>query len=320
MIETRLARETSRKLLFQHQHGRGWAYAVAGLVILGYAFKSSNSSFEALCAGSVSLLVVGFGLIQLCFRDQLSLDIEARRYRRRQGPAWTLRTYTGTFDGIDGVVLSYHPRWLQWLSRSPKAWRLELAFRSVWARPVLIEKIAAESAAYVRLERYARRLRVSALDRTTAGEERVLDSDPETDSGRDNPRSLVAVVGTPPRGGIELRGTPGHETILLPPIGPWGGRLQIERTGNFLRISTVRRGRRQDVHVLHWRTIREIDLRPSLVGDRSRRRQLFIRSDCGVIRGGHHLDRLSLEWLRVAVCLMARLPVKFVSWRLIRHY
>ena len=309
MIETKLRRENARELLFWHRSAWGWVCIATGLALFAMTRDTDPSGSLALRAWFVIAVFLGFGLVYVCRRDRLRLDLESRRYHRQQGPFWALRTETGTFDQIEGVVLTCNPPELEWfwhLTKGPKAWQLELTFRGVWEGPALIAKLADETSAYAKLEHYARLLGLPALDRTTEGVQRVIDLDPEIDLDLDVPIGVAATAGMPPfDSGIELRGKPGRETIRLPPAVSWGGRLQIERSGNFLRFCTMRRGRRRGAHVLHRREIKEIELRPLLFRDTSGRHQLFIRSDRGIVRIGQRLDPRALEWLRLAVRAMA---------------
>ncbi len=332
LIETRLRRETPAELVFTYRHGWGWASVAFALAVLSLALTTTRSFPLELRAYVVSLTMLGLGLYQICQRDRLCLDVEAHTYHRRSGPFWAPRAVRGSLDDAVGVVLVYDPPRFRWFWDLSTAWRVKLAFKSALDRPVLFRKTRDESAAYGCLEHYARLLRVPALDRADEGEERLLDVDPEpartpVDASlpeadappatvADHSMSLVAMVGMPPAAsGIELRGGPGREAILLPKAVPWGGRLQIERAGNFLRFSTDRDGRRHRptsrrrracAQILHRREIREIDLRQPLVGDRSQERQLFIRSSRGIVRVGRRLDLQSLAWLLDAVQAMAQ--------------
>ena len=329
IIEARLKRSSSRELYFRHRYGWGWLSVTIGLAMLGLAQGSSTLDWPSLKAYLVGFLLLGIGLGQLCLRDELRLNVETRRFSRRDGLFWAPTSSIGSFDEIDGVVLAYYPPNVQWLwelIKYPKPWQVELELGAGQGRPVLIQKTSDESVAYAALEHYARLLRLPALDRTRDGEALLLGIEPEDvpepapDHGA--PMSLAVTVGAPPAAsGIELRGAPGRETILLPPGLPLRGRLQIERIGNYLRFSTVRRGRRHgatsrrkraNAHVLHRREIREIELRP-LVGSRSHRRQVFVRTARGTLRVGRRLDRQSVEWLLAAVRAMAQRPAYAVA-------
>ncbi len=390
MTETRLISQSSRELLFQDNRWWDWIYIPAGMAFLIVSFfsNSSDSNLSMLPTFGFSMVLMVIGITLISFRDQLSLDLETRTFLRQGAARWTTRVVHGSFDEIEGVVLSHQPprrRRLLKLFAQPETWRIELAFPAP-ARPVLIEKTVDEAAAYASLVHFARLLRRPAFDGTAGGEQRrpYANSEPlpeplpepalEEDAAGPDPITsrepviasatinLASAVGSPPASsGIELPADPGRETILLPSLLPrWFlivsgalsltfvglavatvrsaidsgafslgalvpglvcvvvallawipsmrmacSRLRIDRMGSFLRFSTARHGRRYRVRMLHCREIETIDLRPSIVGYRSRKRQLFIRSARGIIRVGHNLDRRSVEWLLDAMRVMA---------------
>ncbi|MEM7355058.1 MAG: hypothetical protein AAF657_29885, partial [Acidobacteriota bacterium] len=257
LTDTRLYREDSRELLLKHPQWYGLILVPAGLafVLLGLNPEVSAIHTARAYVGAAACLVGG--LLYLSFRDRWVLDLERRTYYRHGGFFLAPQASHGSFDEIERVVMVRRTRAVQWWWDSPETWWIQMVFRARGER-VSLESLHDESTAYYRLEHFARLLGAPAFEFRDGAERRVQKEGQtagappaapgEPASTQVPERAAAATSEVPARGaidaeehgpsvssadgrmplvappadsGIELRGAPGRETILLPPVLPW---------------------------------------------------------------------------------------------------
>ena len=254
LSDTELRKEATQELLLEHPQWLGPVVAGVGLALVFGASAAELSPFQSVQSLLIGALYLAIGTYCFCLRDRLSLDVVARTYHRHRGFFLTPREARGSFDDLDGVVLTRPYRWWSFFWESPKKWQIQLAFRSR-GELVNLEAQVDESTAYARLEHFASLLDLPAFDRTGGDERRLfdatagtetgslaespgeephgtapavdeeaappIDGSPELATARPAAAERIAVVGDPPVGsGIELAGAPGRQKILLPPVLP----------------------------------------------------------------------------------------------------
>jgi hypothetical protein len=231
--EVKLKRESERELFFAHYPLGGVVVAVFGAAF-GYlptylgADPGTRWVFDA--GGGFLALV---GLFGAFWRYELRLDLLARTYTRRRGFWPSPKRATGSLDELKGVILTQ-----QWDRSSSSRggatyhpwWKVSLDFQG-WEKPVSIEALGSEQKGQERLEYYAKKLKVPAVDRT--GELEKKRNWDELDLGLADrerrplaeERQVAAVDPSvpPPRSRIRVTGYPGHRAVVLPSLGCNGG-------------------------------------------------------------------------------------------------
>jgi hypothetical protein len=229
-VELPLLSEGDREMVFAHRPLGGWVFCGIGASVFYAAFSGLISDATARWwFGGAGAFFAVIGLLGAFWRHELSLDLVTRTYRRRKGfwPHAAIRR--GSLDDLDGVVLKTEIR----RSSSAKGgshhfpvWVLGLAF-SGERKPVSIMEFRQETKAYQGLESLAKKLRITAIDRTEEQEKRTpwdaLDRPLLDEIRKDSSRWKGAagrVVPPMPYGStIQLLGEPGRRTILLPRPG-----------------------------------------------------------------------------------------------------
>lgn len=222
-------------------------------IVLRHNFKASffvGVGFAAAAIAAVTLIPskvrflfgAGFGFFALLvglftlWRDQLEIDLGTRQWRRRYGFVGSVQETRGGIDEIPEVVLD-----LQRIAASEDnaaSWHVSIKAPR-WKSAIVLEAHAQEETGYAALEKWAKKLRRDAVDRSGQVEVRTawdaLDR-PVRERLREGgvaaetaavPDALVAAFGAParvsaqPPAGSRILVTreSGRTRIALPPIG-----------------------------------------------------------------------------------------------------
>jgi hypothetical protein len=187
-------------------------------------------------AAGLGLFVLLFGIAGF-WRDQVVIDLGSRQWRRRSGFLGSTVETRGALDDIPAVEMT--------LVRQPgsdhdqSSWNVSFQ-APVWKTPVVVETHAQEEAGYRALERWAKKLRRDAVDRTGVQEVRTA-WDALDRPLRDRVPAEVAEVAEvaavselPPAGSrivVTREGT--ARRIVLPPIGWNAGATVVSIFGLF---------------------------------------------------------------------------------------
>jgi hypothetical protein len=223
--EVNLIRENDRELYFAHRPLSGVVFMLIGMGIVYFFFFSSHVREQAVrwifSAGGALFALIGFG--GALWRYELRLDLLTRTYSGRRG-FWPHATpLKGSLDDLTGMLLTSR------VDRSDKSsvtvWTVSLGFQG-WDKPVTVMETQTEVTAYGTLEHYAKKLRITAIDRTGAGERRT----PWTDLDKplaEQPDHAISIPPLPAGSPIEFVNRPGRRTIIFPAQGFTGAGLFI---------------------------------------------------------------------------------------------
>jgi hypothetical protein len=218
-----LRRESDTELHFAHAPSSGWLFAAIGIAIAveGPHFIDEDAWQWMVVVFGVLCVAIGMG--GAFWRFELTFDLLTRTYRGRKGFWPSPRPLQGSFEQIEGVVLTR--KWWRRSgsnggSRAHAVWSVGLALPG-WDEPVSVLESTREEKGYRLLEELARKLQVAALDRTGESETRrswqhldrpLAEADPvEAGSG---------APGQPPADSrIEWLPLSGASRIALPPSG-----------------------------------------------------------------------------------------------------
>jgi len=219
-----LVSESADCLRFAFRHGVGWVIlAVACLLAALAVWVVEDLLFRVPVAfvGGVFLIV---GILVVLWRCELILDLRSRTHGGRRGFWPRTKSFSGSLDEIIGVELTR-----TWSSTGDSGdvvlWELRLLFQD-WELSDTIFQTNTEEDAYEKLERYSRKLRVPAVDRTGTAEVRRTWQDLDRTAAEDAARrgELPERLPPPPGSHIDLEWRSGRVTIVLRAagLGVWG--------------------------------------------------------------------------------------------------
>ena len=202
---------------------RPWWPSLFLLLVFGGLTVVALTEIDSAIHLAVAVLVLGglalCALLWLLLRDRLDVDLATRTYRFREGFIGTqMSTGEGSLDEFAGVALS---REWDGGDRGSWRWRLSLVQRTSGDR-VVIDSSGGELYARARLEYYAKKFELFALDRSGDSEMRTAWTDLDRSLAERMAGSAEAawVRGPPPLADgsrIELRGGRGDGwAIVLP--------------------------------------------------------------------------------------------------------
>ena len=162
-----LKHESERELFFAHRPISGIIFSVlgAGFGYLPTYFGADD--WTRWIFGGFGAFFAAIGILGAFWRYELRLDLITRRYTRRRGLWPAVKVTTGSLNDLDAVLLTQ-----EWSRASSKHgssehpfWKISLLFKS-WDKPVSIEAVNTEQKGHERLEYFAKKLQVDAVDRT----------------------------------------------------------------------------------------------------------------------------------------------------------
>jgi len=155
-------RETEQELQFAES---GWSFILVGavlIVVLNYANRHDPSGpgswIEAFVAYSFGMIFMLGGW----WYEDLTLDLLRRTFSRRRGLWPFLRTTQGTFQDFLGLEVT--SGWSE-ASRGDR-WKWDLSLLTRNQKKTILARYYKAITAHTELERYARLLKLPAIDRT----------------------------------------------------------------------------------------------------------------------------------------------------------
>ncbi len=170
--EVKLKRESDRELFFAHYPLGGVVFALLGAGFGYLPVYLGADSWTRWIFGIMGALFAIIGILGAFWRYEFRLDLISRTYTRRRGMWPAPQTHKGSLNDLTAVILTQE--WSR--SRSARGhtsdhpwWKLSLEFTG-WDKPVSIEAVGSEQHGHERLEYYAKKLKVPAIDRTAEKE------------------------------------------------------------------------------------------------------------------------------------------------------
>jgi len=220
----RLKRETTAEMVFANPRIGGWLILPAAYAMVWFA-QSRIDEPAGLWAITVAGMIFGTSaLLGVLWRFDVTFDLPGRCYSGKKGFWPGARALKGSLSELEGVALEPVRRRTSRAgggSDETDAWSVRLLFRE-WDQPLSVFETRSESAAYARLDHYARKLKVPAIDRTGPREVRRDPAELDRRIAARGERSDGAAtpIGQPPaRSAIVWNSGGEHDEILLPPLG-----------------------------------------------------------------------------------------------------
>jgi len=223
MPEVQRIRENEQEILFAHRPMGGVFIAIIGAGIAWLAWEKGSDStarWIGLFAGCFFSLI---GMGAAFWRYELHLDLLSRVYTRRKGFWPAPKTDQGSFSDIESVTLDVEYRRANSKSSSTSAtWQVGLKLRPD-ARAIGVAEEINEEAAFKAFESLAKKLHVTAVDRT-GSEEKIrswdrLDEALASPIARGAGFASITIPPLPAGSRIELLQMPEGRAIRLPSIG-----------------------------------------------------------------------------------------------------
>jgi hypothetical protein len=227
--------ETPSKLVLRHNQKAALVWGLGCLAAAVAVVMFLPSGPKLFIAGALGLFAA-IVLVFAFYRDELLLDLGGRQYRRSNGFVGRVAETRGELDEIPEVALTLERRGSS--EDSSPTWQVSIRSPR-WTSSVVLEAHTKEEAGYAALEKWAKKLRRDAVDRTGQTEARkawdALDASVRGVEQRGRPaasdfaeKALADAFGStrarpsshPPEGSsILVTRASGRQRVVLPPLG-----------------------------------------------------------------------------------------------------